>query len=104
MSNAVPILIAVSLVMPFRVFEPGSASGMVQVSASSSFVCLADSVSSCESEVEDSELYFDNRIESEPPAHFHGCVAVLRCMFVAAADIDPLTCLPPPIEWQALRL
>lgn len=97
MSNAVPILIAVSLVMPIRAFEPGSESRTVQGITFTSYVCLADSEASCEPEAEDFELYFDSRIESEPAARFHGCVAVLRCMFVAGADIDPLTCLPPPI-------
>ena len=97
MSNSVSILIAASLLMPFRAFESGSASGTVQVSALSSIVCRADNATSCEPEVEDSELFFDSRIESERPACIHGCVAVLRSMFVAGSDIDPLTCLPPPI-------
>jgi len=97
MSNAVPILIAVSLLMPFRAFEPGPESRAVRGIALTSFVCLADSESSCEPEVEDIELYFDSGVGAEPPARFHGGIAVLRCMFVAGADIDPLTCLPPPI-------
>ncbi len=96
MSNAVPILVAVSLVMPFRAFELGPESRTVRGIALTSFVCLADSESSCEPEVEDIELYFDSCVGAEPPARFHGCVAILRCIFVAAADINPLTCRPPP--------
>ena len=97
MCHAVPILIAVSLVIPFRACESGSESRSAQGKTLASFVCLADGESTCEPEVEDIELFFDSCVGSEQPARFHGCVAVLRCMFVATADIDPLTCLPPPI-------
>ena len=102
MSNAVPILIAVSLVLPFRAFEPVAESRTIQGRALTSSVCLADIESSCEPEAEDFELYFGRSTESEPAARFHGCVAILRCIFVAAADIDPLTCLPPPTSRKAI--
>ena len=97
MWNWVPLLIAFSLVMPFRAFEPDSASGDVRGNSLTAAVCPADCNPSCEPEGEDSELFVDSRHLVHPPAHFLGCVVVLQFLFVARADIDPLTCRPPPV-------
>ena len=97
MCSAVSILIAASLLMPFRALELGEVSSYAGVRFLTSFICRADCDSPCELEVDDDERYFEDRQFLTPPADFHSCIASQRCMFIAEVNLDPRTCRPPPM-------
>jgi hypothetical protein len=96
MQNWLLHIVATSLVMPAMAIEMRSASAGSSVKQLTAIVCKADCDVSCEPETEDPELYFDSRPVMASPAHFHGCIAILRGLFVETAEIDPLACRPPP--------